>query len=166
MITNHLSPVDTACFALCNHATLFVLGRDVWDTVDAFPSDRKVFLNRLAADMLLFYFCHVCSILHHRDRYSLPAPTFLRRFSNLFYHEVGSLRPFFVHPEQATFYSFYFYHLQLAMKRHYYGPEQGISTDSLQFTEVYVEPQCHATSLLSVEARICSGPCLCLRVQS
>ncbi|KKA23813.1 F-box domain-containing protein [Rasamsonia emersonii CBS 393.64] len=52
----------------------------------------------------------------------------------------------------------------LAMKRHYYGPGHGPSTESLSFTEVQASDE--ATTLLSVEARICPAPAsLCLRIQ-
>ncbi|EFQ99642.1 F-box domain-containing protein [Nannizzia gypsea CBS 118893] len=167
MIASYLPPADVACIALCNHATLCRLGYRVWDTLDAFPSDRKVFLNRLAADLPPFYFCHICSILHPRDCLDPPGPTFSSK-RPLNFHEgtVSSLRPFLVHPRFHSLYSFYHYHLQLAMKRHYYGPEHGISTDSLCFTEVHIEKETSTTSLLSVEARVCSGPCLCLRIQT
>ncbi|KAK2750407.1 hypothetical protein FQN57_003887 [Myotisia sp. PD_48] len=57
-------------------------------------------------------------------------------------------------------------HLQLAMERYYYGPEHGISTDSLSFLEVVIERDRSFCSLLSVDARICQGPSLCLRIQS
>lgn len=56
------------------------------------------------------------------------------------------------------------------MKRHYYGLEHGISTESLSFTEVCVftdENSVWGTTLLSVEARICrlEPASLCLRIQ-
>ncbi|EGE06896.1 F-box domain-containing protein [Trichophyton equinum CBS 127.97] len=166
MIANHLPLVDVACLALCNHTTSSILC-GAWDTLDAFPSDRQVFLNRLAADLPPFYFCHFCSILHPRDCLDPPGPTVLpKRPLNSHEGRVSSLRPFLVHPELDSLYSFYHYHLQLAMKRHYYGPDHGISTDSLLFTEVHRQKETSTTSLLSLEARVCSGPCLCLRIQT
>lgn len=56
------------------------------------------------------------------------------------------------------------------MERHWLGLRYGISTDSLAFTEVHeskkVDNGQRLTTLLSVEARVCSEPSrLCLRVQ-
>ncbi|KAL1986327.1 hypothetical protein VTN96DRAFT_9565 [Rasamsonia emersonii] len=51
------------------------------------------------------------------------------------------------------------------MRRHYYGPQYGIPLESLSFVEVMCDDE-GRTTLLSVEARICSEPTsLCLRMQ-
>lgn len=68
-------------------------------------------------------------------------------------------------------YLFTFPHPQLAMKQHYHGPEHGISTESLSFTEVQIssdkEYEERIKTLVSVEARICrlKLASLCLRIQ-
>ena len=63
---------------------------------------------------------------------------------------------------RLSHYHFRFPHMQLAMKRHNYGPDYGICTESLSLTEVQIDDDAYKkdqiTTLLSVEARICREP--------
>lgn len=52
------------------------------------------------------------------------------------------------------------------MRRHHYGPEFGISTEAISFTQVQLHPTWKTSTLFSVDAQICSEPAsLCLRIQ-
>jgi hypothetical protein len=164
MIGEHLSPVDLACLALCSHALLQRLGtKSLLPVSEAY---RETFLTRLTQDLPQYFFCYCCFRLHLwadigppgrpfqpskilECRYTQPEPT------------LGLC--VWVHPS-ISFYDFTFIHLQLAMRRHYYGPQYGVSLESLSFTEVMCDEG--RTTLLSVEARICPEPTsLCLRMQ-
>ncbi|KAK2822978.1 hypothetical protein FQN49_007592 [Arthroderma sp. PD_2] len=165
MITDHISQVDVACLALCNHKLLSVLGRDTWISLHSKP--QALFLERLARDRPSYFFCYLCFILHFRGDINPPGPALRpNKYFPLHRWSVPTInRSLDVHLE-TSHYTFSIFHLQLAMKRYYYGPQHGISTESLQFTEVQVEPRSSITTLLSVEARICDGPSLCLRIQN
>lgn len=67
-------------------------------------------------------------------------------------------------------YDFYFFHLLLAMRRFYLGPQFGISTEDISYTQVRLHPEESAspsiTSLFSIDAQICcEPPAVVLRIQ-
>ncbi|EEQ32746.1 F-box domain-containing protein [Microsporum canis CBS 113480] len=154
MITSHLSPVDVACLALCNHRNLSILSRGVWDTLDTLPRDRERFLKRLQRDLPSDYV-----------NPSGPAYRTNRTF-RLHRGAAPTIREANVHPRYETQYCFKLFHLQLAMLQYYYGPAHGISADSLLFTEAHFDQETSTTTPVSMEARTCDGPCLCLQIQN
>lgn len=175
MIAEHLSPADTASLSLCSHGLLRLLGRGRW----AFPSDedRSLFLVRLDRQSPTFFYCESCASLHPCGSVGPPGPAF--QPDKLHRHvlernepPIASLwRSVDVHPVHSL-YDFNYTHLQLAMKRHYHGPDYGMSTEALGYTEVRCFEERSITTLLSVEARTCSStdddamPILCLRIQN
>lgn len=189
MVKEHLSPIDTACLALCNHNLVHFLK----PAAQHLANDshlRMEFLTRLSRDVSEYYICFMCARLHPWRKIESPSPTFkLFDCSKSLPREKWYLRwPMFrgVYPCGA-FHDIHFVHLQLAMRRYYYGPEFGIPVESLFYTEVAtwplgengrvstaskaksISPELHQmTSLKSVEARIsisAPGPGLCLRTQ-
>ena len=173
MIANYLSPVDTASFTLCSHTFLQLLGCRNWKFPD--PTTRTQFLFRLERDCPPFFYCESCSLLHPRVWVGPPGPAFQPDKSLISQHaekhEPPSLwRSVDVHPMHSL-YDFNFAHLQLAMKRFHYGPDHGISTESLSYIEVRFFEERAVTTLLSVEPRICcssvnNNDTLCLRIQN
>lgn len=189
MVIESLPLIDIACLALCNHS----LERFLKPAVQRLSNDshlRMEFLTRLSRDVPEYYICFMCARLHPWRKIESPSPTFkLFDCTKSLPREKWYLRwPMFrgVYP-YGTFYDIHFVHLQLAMRRYYYGPEFGIPAESLFYTEVAtwplgdngrvstaskskpISPELHhMTSLKSVEARIsisAPGPGLCLRTQ-
>ncbi|KAL1989055.1 hypothetical protein VTN96DRAFT_5818 [Rasamsonia emersonii] len=167
MIVESLSPVDIACLALCNHALLRTIGTTSLSlSSQDHERHRELLLTRLARDLPRYYFCYSCSHLHPWEKVGPPGPAFQPRTRlRCRDRDAGPSLWRCLHThESLSWYWFCFVHLQLAMKRHYYGPGHGPSTESLSFTEVQASDE--ATTLLSVEARICPAPAsLCLRIQ-
>ncbi|BDD59937.1 hypothetical protein MAP00_005106 [Monascus purpureus] len=167
MITEYLLPVDAASFSLCNRTILHVLGRGRLEFPDS--ETRMQFLVQLQRDLPSYFFCESCSVLHPCDYIGPPGPAFQpteRLRGHLENNELPSLwRSVDVHPMHSL-YDFNITHLQLAMKRHYYGPAHGISTESLSYSEVRFFEERSITTLLSVEARACFSDSLCLRIQN
>ena len=134
--------------------------------------DRQKFLLRLARDLPNRFFCYDCLSLDLRDALDPPGPAFQPKDSLHcmgYRDELGCLWRCVRAHQSYSGYAFKFSHLQLAMKRHFHGPEHGISADSLSLTEVQVSVNSAgtpATTLLSVEGRMCQEPVsLCLRIQ-
>lgn len=192
MISDHLSPVDIACLALCNRRLLFSLGsacHDLPKNRTGGPEDglRIDFLTRFSRDLPQYYLCHACLRLHLWQKVALPGPKFkvpaCVESLDQSVHRLKQPLDVFHYPSY-TYYKFHFVHLQLAMRRFYYGAEFGIPVQSLLYTEVGTNPltskalkpkkphdeeefQCsHMTTLISVDARIClNPPSLYLRTQ-
>lgn len=193
MISDHLSPVDIACLALCNRRRLlFSFGSacdDLPQNRTGGPEDgpRIDFLTRLSRDLPQYYLCHACLRLHLWRKVALPGPKFkVPPCIESLHRSVYRLKKplYVIHYPSHAYYEFHFVHLQLAMRRFYYGAEFGIPVQSLLYTEVGINRiteqavtptnlqdeeafQCsHMTTLLSVDARICSNPpSLYLRTQ-
>lgn len=114
------------------------------------------------------FFCHRCFLLHRYDEsrdFHLPHPWDFRP-SHPCVMDPSERHKLLLHKKGSDHvdYRFYFLHLQLAMKRFYYGPAAGISTDSLFAVEV--NRTTWTTTLFCCEARICcQPPALHLRVQ-
>ena len=154
------------------------------------PNTRVDFLARLSRDLPPYYFCHICERLHLWQRVALPG----RRFQLPRCVKGWTIDDFYLlEPMKPAIYTqecrhrFYFVHLQLAMRRFYYGPNFGIPVESLFYTQVGIEPLSppyawfnlgpwgtqrldldYMTVLKSFEARICPAPPTptpCLRIQ-
>lgn len=175
MITNYLSPADSASLVLCNHILFGVLGNKHLLALRSGKDqeeDRELFLTTLTRDLPGHFYCHYCSHLHLRDDLGPPGPALQpdNRLLCIKKPPELDLRYCFGAPQTIFHYRLAFSHLQLAMKRYRHGPGHGISTESLSFTEVHVsgheDDAERVTTLLSVEARICPEPIsLCLRIQ-
>lgn len=173
IIIEYLSPADRASLTLCSHVLLWALGNKYWSSLRSGKEDedyRESFLTTLARDLPGHFFCHHCSRLHLWHEVGPPGPA-LQPKNRLpcVEDQLELWRCVRAHLSMSR-YRFVFPHLQLAMRRHYYGPGHGIPTESLSFTEVQVhidedKPE-QVTTLLSVEARICLEPTsLSLRIQ-
>jgi hypothetical protein len=184
MVAQDLSPVDVACLALCNRRLLSSLGsacRNLPKGRTGGPDDgpRIDFLTRFSRDLPQYHLCHACLRLHLWRKVALPGPKFkLPACVESLDGSVHRLKKplYIIHYPSHAYYKFYFVHLQLAMRRFYHGAQYGIPVQSLLYTEVGTNPitykalkptkphdeeefQCsHMTTLLSVDARICSNP--------
>ncbi|KAF7589337.1 hypothetical protein BBP40_004452 [Aspergillus hancockii] len=65
----------------------------------------------------------------------------------------------------VSLYQLNYMHLQLAMKKHYFGAAHGILTDSLAYIEIQPSTRNSLTTLLSADAQISRKPRMCLRIQ-
>ncbi|KAJ5604249.1 hypothetical protein N7537_007205 [Penicillium hordei] len=198
MISEYLSPVDLACLALGNRHLLRSFAATAFKNFSncrtGNPTDdaRIELLSRLSCDLPQYHLCFICLRLHLWKKAGLPSyyhPMVNHRTDALDYTNWYLIRhlPLAHHPSY-TFYKFHFVHLQLAMRRFYYGPEFGIPVESLLYTEIkanrfrsngppLLQPPTNKASegdtqkdimmtLFSAEARICSTPpALCMRTQ-
>jgi hypothetical protein len=198
MISEHLSLVDLACLALGNHRLLSSLAgtafRDFTNTNgrNGNPTDdaRIKLLSRLSRDLPQYYLCFICLRLHSWKNTRLPSYFHIDCSDGLEIKDqcLQTPLPVCYYYPSYTFYHFRFVHLQLAMRRFYYGPGFGIPVESMLYTEVarhhirakaplWLQPPVNNISekdpqkdamitLFSAEARICSTPPgLCLRTQ-
>jgi hypothetical protein len=172
-VADFLPLEDVYCLSLCNHRLLEVLKR-MTNCVKMNRDSRLSFLRRLEHDHPRYFVCYYCCalqecrvdspqlvgliLLDFRCGYPLKQPP-SRALSVL-----DSMHLMLHHSRTVyTNYIFHFAHLNLAMRQFYYGPQYGISTNSLSFTEVRCHrpfgPQClGSTVLLSVDTQICPEP--------
>lgn len=164
-----LLPTDLTCFALCNRRLFALLYARYQTSLPAAGKDSVYLLSRLERDLPAYSLCYACHRLHQYDG------------SKFFFGHTGSVelapcyngspwplelkmrlqQPIGFH----SWYKFNFADLQLAMRRFRYGPQFGISTECLSYTEVYQFES--SSSLFSVDAQICPEPLgLCLRFQN
>lgn len=102
-----------------------------------------------------YFVCHCCFVLHKFD--GSKCSTVL----NSPYGWVNAIRcaekhkhAVIIHGLSRTNYIFYFF-IQLHMRRFYYSPNLGISTESLSYTEV--QEYDNSVTLFSLEAQVCPG---------
>jgi len=171
-IADSLPRDDVTCLSLCSHR-LFSLFHDRCHPV--LHTQKLSILKRLERDLPNYFICHICYLLHEFDGSEdfglsgsifelacpLPCSSEWKRY--------GLLR-LTVHLQGFTIlYCFCFLHLQLAMRRFYYGPQSGISTEAICFTQVqHFEKSTSPgiSSLFSLDAQICcEPPGLFLRIQ-
>ena len=171
MIAFELPLPDAANFALVNRRLSMLIGPTYWPrlrtrSIIVPGGSREQFLDTLTRDLPSWFYCHSCSRLHPPDRIDIPGP--LDELSTSLCPTAGLFYPYSdgAYPD----YRLYFHHLQLVMRRHYLGPGYGISTDDLSFVRVNElgesELGDRRTTLLSVEARVCTEPArLSLHIQ-
>ncbi|OQE79861.1 hypothetical protein PENNAL_c0049G06879 [Penicillium nalgiovense] len=195
MISEHSLPVDLASLALGNHRLLSSFAgtafRDFTNGRNGNPTDdaRIKLLSRLSRDLPQYYLCFICLRLHLWKNTRLPSYFHIDCSDGLEMNDrcLQTSLPLCHYPSY-TYYQFRFVHLQLAMRRFYYGPGFGIPVESMLYTEVVrhhikakappwlqspvnniseKDPQKDVLmALFSAEARICStSPGLCLRAQ-
>lgn len=170
-ITEFLSRDDITCTSLCNHR-LFALLKTREPPSLRTRRDKLALLTRLGRDLPKFFACYACHVLHRHDTSTdfLPGPRSMillrcpRESAQLYL----PLHQLWYSGYRGAYY-FHFTHLQLLMMRLYLGPEYGIGTEDIYYTEVQLhslQPGTQVSLISSVDADICStNPNLILRVQ-
>lgn len=168
VIADFLTLDDVICLSLCSHMTFAKLARKrtvllsrCFENKILLPSAREniPLLLRLQRDQPKYFFCHVCYMLH--KYYNSPAfggstlennRCTLRCFPKWKHH--NSLALEFKGLLSDIKYELYFLHIQLATRSVSYGPQFGIDTEALSYTQVF-EKRREITSLFSVDAEVC-----------
>ncbi|CAG7969152.1 unnamed protein product [Penicillium nalgiovense] len=172
-IADFLSRDDVTCISLCNRQ-LFAIFQLRSDPIPLIGRGKLPFLTRLGRDLPSFFICYQCNVLHryYASKDFLPGPLFqasLICLSKSLEFSLSSDHPWTHNVSRDSKIVFDFLHLQLAMRRFYYGPEYGISTEDISYTQVRLYTPQSGTQiplLSSLDAQICStSPSLILRVQ-
>lgn len=163
---------------LCNRR-LFAIFNHRTNPTQLSGKKKLPVLRRLERDLPKYFVCYICHILHKYDGsecFALSGSVYYQRKCPLrclpkLKEDSGDLElsdqdPIWFHVCRT----FYFIHLQLAMRRFYHSEKFGISTESLSYAQVRTHPgpsSCpEITSLFSTDAQICpKTPGLCLRTQ-
>ncbi|KAJ6015971.1 hypothetical protein N7540_010562 [Penicillium herquei] len=170
-ISDFLPLIDLICFSLCNHRLRAIIQRKTgecqWTPTH---DDKLVFLTRLERDSPAYFACDVCNVLHQFDgseSFGLSG-TCNQQTCQLPCVQSGKWFsvPFVMDAHMRFDHSLCrlsFLQIKLAMRRFYYGPSAGISTDSLSYTQVrdYGERflvDSESLWLFSIEATICPKP--------
>ena len=156
LISDVLPYEDINCLSLSNSRLFKVLERQRKKLRLPIGIDKVPILRRLEHDLPEYRVCHCCFVLHKFD--GSQCSTVL----NSPYGWVNAIRcadkhkhAIIIHGLFRTNYIFYFFYIQLAMRRFYYGPNFGTSTESLSYTEV--QEYDNSVTLFSLEAQICPG---------
>lgn len=168
-ISDFLPLVDLICFSVCNHRLLELSLRQINRLPPLTQDDKLSILTRLEQDLPGYFACDVCNLLHRYDgseSFGLSGLPHERTCRLPCVRTDQWFRIWFILSTHAT--SSYspndlsFLQLKLAMRRFYYGPGSGISTDSLSYTQVRQDPikSVHpdTITLFSREAQICPEP--------
>lgn len=157
-IFDFLSVVDLICWSLCNHRLRELSLRQINRQSPLTQHEKLAVLNRLERDSPEYLACDICNVLHRYDGSESFGLSGLRheRICRLpcvdEWFGISSIlqthgTPRYI-PNQLSFLQ-----LKLAMKRFYYGPRSGISTESLSYTQIrQFSPD--VVSLFSREAQI------------
>ena len=177
-IADFLSPEDIYCLSLCSHR-LFATFESWRERKQLGNESRLSFLSRLAQDDRHYFTCYVCYVLHRFDCGSKSSGLLGPSHQEMSQSKLPCARmgdwqsipqlTMCIHSKKNyhhTHHTFCFLHLQLAMRRYYYGSRYGLSASALSFTEV--NRYTASTALCSLEARVCRDllPVLCLRIQN
>lgn len=162
-ISDLLSNEDIYCLSLSNSRLFTALKRQRKQLQQPIGVDKLRLLHRIGRDLPNYFVCYFCLVLHKYDRSGecsgLSHPPFhwffdipcVKKRESISYELALQVHGYEFH----TRYMFYFVHLQLAMRRFYYGPKFGITTESLSYTEVIEYNK--SLTLFSTEAQICPG---------
>ncbi|CAG8098141.1 unnamed protein product [Penicillium olsonii] len=169
-IAELLSRDDITCTSLCSHRLYALLKTRDPSTLRT-RRDKLALLARLGRDLPKSYVCHSCLVFHRHDHSEVdplePISRFILGCPRLAQHYVHESQLFSFNMKFR--YRFHFIHLQLLMMRFYLGPEYGIGTEDISYTEVQLhslQPGTQLYLISSVDAEICSThPSLILRVQ-
>ncbi|KAL4878475.1 hypothetical protein BJY04DRAFT_221197 [Aspergillus karnatakaensis] len=167
-ITDFLDNPDPVCLALCSHWLLHVISKgDPTSLLSRYRPTSKLkaaLLTRIARDMPDQFACLRCATLHPISDVQHPASTLLNMkhpcpdISKVSRGDFPlQLYMLFIGCSMFTQYDFRHGHLVVAMKNHLKGGTQGITVQSLAYTEVmdgFSDPR--VTELRSVEARVCA----------
>lgn len=174
-IADFLPLVDVMCISLCNNRLFDTFHRRNHSMLPS-GKDKLPLLKRLERDLPSYFICYTCHLLHKYDASQDFGPrsifedkaeplSFLSKWS---LHRSLSLE-LAISWRQASYIT-NFLHLQLAMRGFYHGPQFGISTEAICYTQVRHYPRESAspekTTLCSIDAQICcKPPGLVLRTQ-
>ncbi|CAG8890065.1 unnamed protein product [Penicillium egyptiacum] len=167
-ISDHLPLVDFICFSLCNRRLLALSLRQT-NRLPRTKDDNLSILIRLEGDLPRYFACDVCNLIHQYD----GSETFgLSGLAHERTCQLSCVGEWFgmsfvmrTHPGTYSANHLSFLQLKIAMRRFYYGPRFGISTDSLSDTQVRHAIHADRISLFSTEAQICPEPLgLCIRM--
>ncbi len=150
LISQHLSPVDSTCLALCSHRLFTLPFRSLMYSPcpkggprsSAADDDLCIdLLTRLSRGWSEYYLCYACLRLHLSRHVNLRAPNFKLRkcYDSLPWDKKKSLSLSVFDSLEFPIYStcgFHWIHLYLAMRRFYLGPSFGIPLVSLLYAEV------------------------------
>ncbi|KAJ5704595.1 hypothetical protein N7536_000284 [Penicillium majusculum] len=181
-IADFLLLEDIYCLSLCNRRLLALFRGQTKPQYYLERNAQLSFLRRLERDNPRYLACGTCLVLHSMDSISEPfelAPSAYIYPPRVDCHVATSGKglhdPFWMvrHKGFGTYsrYQLHFSHIHLARRRFYCGPQYGISTDALSFTEVTDEflrgdRVVNPSTLFSIEAEICpTPPSLHLRIQ-
>lgn len=167
LISGFLSVVDITCLSLCNRRFRELSLRQIIGQSPLTKHEKLSVLNKLERDSPEYFACDICHVLHRYDG--------SESFGLSGLHQERTCRlpcvdgwfsyAFTLHYRYNWSYRLSFLQLKLAMRRCYYGPRAGISTDSLSYTQVRQFPP-DMISLFSQEAEIYPKlPGLHLRIQ-
>lgn len=174
-IADFLPQVDAICISLCNNRLFDTFHRRNHSIL---PSgiDKLPLLKRLERDLPSYFICYTCHLLHKYDASQDFGPRSifedkaapLSCLSKWSLHRSLALRLAISWREAS--YVINFFHLQLAMRGFYHGPQFGISTEAICYTQVQHHPGNSASpekiTLFSIDAQICcKSPGLVLRTQ-
>lgn len=139
-ISDFLEPEDITCLSLCSHH-LFAVFHGQKRRVSPMTDKAKLSLpRRLERDRPSHFVRYSCLILHKFDgteTFDLSGPSIswnsrLSCIRNLEYVKSSmEVHESYSHSQYVSF-----LHVQLAMRRFFYGPRFGISTEALSYTEV------------------------------
>lgn len=124
-ISCHLSISSTACLALCSHHMLLLIGTQTWNALRTQPSEKLEFLSYLEKDLPDHRLCHRCVKFHPRIPSEDVRLDFRSRPPKCDIYELKGM--LLGHP---CFWLRY-HHVQLAMNRHRFGLNHGMSLDHM-----------------------------------
>lgn len=167
LIADFLSVVDITCLSLCNRRFRELsLGQMIGQS-PLTKNEKLSILNRLERDSPEYFACDICHVLHRYDGSESFGLSGLHqeRTCRLPCVDEWFSYSFILDSHYNWSYRLSFLQLKLAMRRFYYGPRAGISTDSLSYTQIRQFPP-DTISLFSQEAEIYPKlPGLHLRIQ-
>lgn len=162
-IADFLPLVDAICISLCNNRLFDTFHRRNHPML---PSgiDKLLLLKRLERDLPSYFICYTCHLLHNYDASQDFGPR------SIFESKAGPLSCFskwrptleLAISSRQAWYKINFLHLQLAMEGFYLGPQFGISTEAICYTQVehHLRPSAspEKITLFSIDAQICCKP--------
>jgi hypothetical protein len=159
-IAELLPKTSTALFALCNKTSASQLRSRSWNLLSSLHAEDRIdFLSILSRDLPRYQACHGCVRLQVSS--SIPHPAEVTTPSqhdscisasdrrDSLTNGVACISDYF------SSYRIRFSHVKLALKRHHYGLDHGISLDELSHTEVE-EVRSSSRSMPESDPRSCS----------
>lgn len=181
-ISDFLPPEDLICFSSSCPRLSAVLHCQVNRQPPPRGQENVKILRRLEQDLPNHFMCYVCYTVHQydglenfghaglvRDRENMTSLPCVRG-----YRWEGDWKIMKTHEQHVPtgWYQLKFIQAQLAMRRYHYGPQAGVSIESLFWTQVFehanklFKSDDEMLMLFSVEAQICPQPLgLYLRLQ-
>ena len=163
LISDSLPAASTACLALCSHRFSRILGSSAWTSLQLqHQGHRMSFFYLLERDLPEYFACRRCKRLHQNNKVQWPMSG--KRLQDVpcvgVFRLFGPPRTTMFRPSRTTMYLINYAHVQLVMKRHYYGPSHGLSIKCFLHTELKEYDARGTVELFSVDARIVSNELL------